>query len=269
MKHIYKLTWLVFVAALFFVSCDDDGVPAREESYVPDSAVSQAYFPSDNDAKFFASPDQSSTTVTIRRIETNSAVSIDLKTFDEEGVFTVPSKVDFPAGEAEVSIEVTFSNLKPFVDYAVEITLDEKATNPYLDNKDGGTSNFILTVQQSDWADHSQGTFVSSFFGFTEKRTLQYSEILKKYRIKDTWAEGYHYIFAWEGAEITPDGEQDSEGRYIMATGASHSTYGAISARTDAAASSYTAATKTFYFDIKWRVAAGTFGVYPEEFVLD
>lgn len=265
MKNIILKSLLftgVFVFAL--TSCNED-YPERTPSPEVSPDNIGAYFPKTNDAVVEVAQDVNKVTVTVSRKDSVKAASVALKEVDKDNVFTVPEKVEFAAGKKNATIEVSFTGLEPFVQYQVGITLADDAIDPYVQNPNG-TTNFLLNITQADWKNYATGTFTSWFFEQSWDQNLQYSETLKKYRLPDLYATGYSYEFKWDGgATIQPVGTLTS-GLYVQPSGYVHAKYGMVQTNTSATASSYDAATKTFTFNIKWTVTAGSFGVGDETF---
>ena len=267
MKNTYRLTWLLSLFVILFSSCNEDDIPVREESYIPGSDAVQAYFPSDSKSDLAVSPTDNSVTIKLMRTNTEKAITVSLSSFDANNVFTIPSTAEFAAGEAEAEITIPFEGLTVFTAYTAEITIDEQFTDPYKNNIEGGTSNYLLTVTQSDWTDYANGTFTSEFFGDQWEQKLQYSEILEKYRFPNVYGDGYHYEFTWDGgATFTPSGTQDNDGLYVQESGYVHASYGMVSTRTDAAGSLYNQDSQLFNFIMNFTVSAGSFGVNTESY---
>lgn len=268
MKNIIiKSLMFAGVCALTLSGCTED-YPDRTPSPVPTADCIGAYFPNTDEGTIEVPQSVNSVTLTITRAKTTSAASVALKKVDKYGVFTVPATVEFAAGKADATIEVSFKDLTPFVQYPVAITMDDAAINPYVVNNNG-TTNFLLNITQADWKDYATGTYTSAFFGQSWDQTLQYSKTLNEYRLPDLFASGVNYLFSWDGgATIVPGGTLASTGLYVQSSGYVDSQYGLVQTNTSASASGYDSATKTFTFNIKWTVTAGSFGVTDETYVL-
>jgi hypothetical protein len=271
MKNISKALLMSLGAfALLFPSCSED-YPERTPSPVPSENCIQVYFPKTDGSVLEVEPTTSSVEVTISRVTSTAAATIPLTKIDKAGVFTIPESVSFAAGESSTKFTVSFANLDVFVRYQLEIKVGDEFINPYVENT-LGTTNFLLFITQSDWADYASGTFKSGFFEDSWTQTLQYSKILESYRFPDLWATGYNYVFKWDGGkEITPGGTINSSGLYVQASGYVHSKYGMIMTQTDPdpAYTNYNADTKTFDFNMKWTVDAGSFGWTDELFTIE
>lgn len=263
---------ILFIGAGLFIfllnACTED-MPERSPSYVPASDVMEVYFPGDAKSQFEVEPTVSSIEVTVVRENTSGAASVGLTVKDYEGVFTVPGSVEFDAGEAETTIPISFEGLETFVSYKMELILEEEYTHPYDSAMNGGTTNFLVYVTQSDWVDYAIGTYNSTFLETEWEQVLQYSEILDAYRFPDLWAAGVHWEFKWDGGEaIIPGGTENSDGYFVVETGYNHPNYGMVSAATDPSTdyTYYSEADDMFKFDRLWTVSAGSFGWYAEYF---
>jgi hypothetical protein len=268
MKKIFlKSLMFAGVSAFLLTACTED-LPERTPSYVPAADCMEVYFPNSNKAVTEVEQTVNSVEVTLSRVKTTSAASISLKEVDKSDVFTIPATVDFAAGQKDATITISFTGLEAFIQYSLGIQLDETYTNPYVENADG-TTNFLLQLTQADWKDYANGSFNSWFFEAAWDQKLQYSETLGMYRFPDVWVVGYAYAFSWDGgASIVPGGTKASTGLYVQPSGYVHPTYGMIQTNTDASNSGYDSATKTFKFNIKWTVPAGSFGAGDETYTI-
>lgn len=265
-NKIRNIFFFAGLATVIFSACTED-YPEREPSYVPASDCMNVYFPTSNEGVVEVEQTVNEVVVTLSREKTDKAATIALKNIDKNGVFEVPETVSFTAGQKDAEITVKFENLVPFVQYSVLFSLEESYTNPYKENETG-TTNFQLNVTQADWKDYAEGSFTSWFFEDTWPQNMQYSETLKMYRLKGLWVSGYNYMFKWDGGDkIQPAGSL-SGGLYVQPSGYVHPTYGMVSTNTSATDSKYDSATKTFTFNIKWTVSAGSFGVGDEVYVV-
>lgn len=165
-----------------------------------------------------------------------------------------------------------------YADYVVEkgTKLDLKAasdTDVYVKDLHGlyditvvavrGNTKTQQTIQFAglDYKPYGQGTWTSSFFGGSWKVDVEYSTVGNRYRIKSLYKDGYGFSFSPNGSNVTvyPSG--------AIETGYVHSSYGMVS-MTDQG-STYDASTKTFTFNFKFTVPAGSFGTAPETLTLD
>jgi hypothetical protein len=262
MKNMRKILMSAFGIALLLTACSED-YPERTESYKPASDVMSVYFPSSEGGTVEITPTATTYEVKVSRMDSTKAAVIPLKkSYDISGLFTIPSSVTFAAGQKDATVQITFPDLVDFRLYPIGLELDETYTNPY-DSLVIGTSKLALTITQTDWTNYAVGEFTSEFFDGSWSQTLQYSKILKRYKLTDLYATGYGFQFSWDGSAAvdfvgeTATGYIDSDYGMIYATGDS-----------DPKKSFYVADSKSFTFNIEFTVSAGSFGAYNEVFVI-
>ena len=104
MNKIFKYFMMVVVAiaGLPFASCSDD-----DDNYTVGEASDGAYLYSDFSTKTFLPDDNQTFTINVGRTNTTGEQSFELKCNNEK--FTVPSTVNFKAGESVVAVPVTFN----------------------------------------------------------------------------------------------------------------------------------------------------------------
>lgn len=165
-----------------------------------------------------------------------------------------------------------------YADYVVEkgTKIDVKASSDadvYVKDLHGLYDITVVAVkgntktQQSfqfaglDYKPYGQGTWTSVMFGSSWKVDVEYSTVGNRYRIKSLYKDGYGFSFTPNGSNVTvyPNG--------AIETGYIHATYGMVSI-TDQG-STYNAASKTFTFNFKFTVSAGSFGTKVETLTLD
>lgn len=126
-----------------------------------------------------------------------------------------------------------------------------------------GNSKDMKTVEFAglDYKDYGTGVWTSAFFGSSWRVNVEYSEVGNRYRINDLYVDGYGFSFSPDGSNVTvyPNG-------YIE-TGYVHPNYGMIYFSDQG--STYDENTKTFVFNFKFIVSAGSFGTLSEVLVLD
>ena len=104
MNKIFKYFMMVVVAiaGLSFASCSDD-----DDNYTVGEASDGAYLYSDFSTKTFLPDDNQTFTINVGRTNTTGEQSFELKCDNDK--FTVPSTVNFKAGESVVAVPVTFN----------------------------------------------------------------------------------------------------------------------------------------------------------------
>ena len=154
MKAIKKLLYFLAVAGttMFASSCTDD------LEYTPAGQPSgqQVYFAVDLAETINLEVNSSSVTIPVSRVVTDEAASFSIFATEESGLFTIPSTVDFAAGEstANLVITYTYSALTQDQTYSCTLTIgDTKNTSPY-----GMTSYEFSLIAPSPWTSLGEGT---------------------------------------------------------------------------------------------------------------
>ena len=248
---------LISAVALFaLVSC------AQEEPFKPGDPTNKngnnIYFSANNAASLVLGLADNTFTVTIERENASNAVSVPLNSYSYSTVFTVPTSVDFAAGETSKDITVGFNGAEPFVNYVLNISIPEEYTYQYKDQN--VYPAYSVTVLQEDFKVIHTGTYYDDFWWEEAwEQPLEYSELSDTYRLSDLWTPGYGFKFKWDGKS-----EKVEVLGGKMSTGIVHSTYGLISATPQDCF--YDADDNAIYFPFQWTVSAGSFGVYYNVF---
>lgn len=258
MNKIFKLA-LCSVLALNFAACTEevDYTPG-EQSNVADT---QVYFLASNPAAPVMAKEDTQFTVLVGRADNSTAQSFPLiVTNPNEDIFTVPTTIDFAAGESEKELVIQAnSNMELFQEYYLKLEIPEEFVNPYKESENHPI--IVMNVLKEDYVPYATGTYTAGFFGNQSwEQLMEYSPILDKYRFPDLWATGYDVEFAWDGTNIKCSTSAVQSG-YV------HPTYGMCSATAEATL--YRPETKAFLFQYKWTVSAGSFGSYVDQFVLE
>lgn len=245
------------VALLVLVSC------AQDDPYTPGDRTNNkgnnVYFSEDNAGAIVLGLADNSFTVTIEREDATNAISVPLNAYTESNVFTVPSSVDFAAGEKSKDITVQFGGADPFVNYLLYITIPEEYTYQYKEQSVVPT--YFVRVLQEDFKVIHHGKYYDDFWWEEAwDQDLEYSELKDTYRLSDLWTAGAGFEFTWN----KETGKVVVNGGNKLSTGIVHSTYGLISAQDQG--SFYDADDDAIYFPFKWTVSAGSFGTYYNVF---
>lgn len=198
-------------------------------------------------------------TLTVTRDDETNALEVPVVVVEnQENGFVIPNSVSFAAGSKTADLVVSIADGAPKgIELALEIKIDDASSNPYRTEY----ATYYGKIVISDWADYSAGTYYSWWYEESFAQALQYSPAKEQYRFRNLMSEGVHFVFTWDGEnEITPVPK-------TIETGMVHSTYGMVSATTNAA--SYDAGTKTFTFTRKWTVSAGSFGEGDDTYTMD
>ena len=154
MKAIKKLLYFLAVAGttMFASSCTDD------LEYTPAGQPSgqQVYFAVDLAETINLEENSSSVTIPVSRVVTDEAASFSIFATEESGLFTIPSTVDFAAGESTANLVITYTYSALTQDQAYSCTLtigDTENTSPY-----GMTSYEFSLIAPSPWTSLGEGT---------------------------------------------------------------------------------------------------------------
>jgi hypothetical protein len=265
-----KKNILYIVLAVFFIgltACEEEIV--REESPLANANTNNVYFDASNPKSLVLGIDATEFTVLVSREKTDAAVTVNLSHENTygEGMFTVPSTIEFAAGAATATLTIGVGDIELMTSYHIAIEVEFDQTNPYVQQTN--YPRIELNVLKEDFAPYAEGTYSSEFFEASWPQVLEYSPATETYRFSDLWTTGYPMLFAWDGAnDIEIKGTPNSTyGTIVVVTGYVHATYGMVSAHYSGN-ETYDDATKTFTFPITWRVSAGSFGVYPDTYVI-
>lgn len=270
MKTI-KLFMITCIVALGFAACsDDDDVTVGARTNADSVNVVVVTGPN-----VVLPSTATSFDITLQRNKDNGAISVPLSfNTGAAGIFTGPAKVDFASGELEKTITVNVSeSIKMFQDYFLEVVVDENYTKQYaVSTGMSGASRALLTIVKEDYKVAKKGMYHSEWLKGEEPAELEYSEILDAYRFNKQTSGAFTYVFTL--GEAGEDGTQPItyDDSFITSGSATSedwadSTYGIMTMKGSTAERSYyDPATKTYWFDIKFTVAAGSFGNYYDKF---
>ena len=263
MKYIFAMLLALAVSTSFQACGDDDYEYTAAE--VPDNA--QVYFPSTNSSSIELTTDESSFGVTVMRIKTDEALTVEITATCESSNYTIPSSVTFGEGEDTATLTICYdADAMEYDDY-VEITLtiaDESLTTPY------GLSEYTFTVGiPSPWVEIATGDYTYSLFfdGVDEDLTLYQNEVdPTRYKIEH-WGYDVDFTFTYDeetGEVVVDDQEIGYEyGSYGMVYVDERADYFGT---TEAGTSYYE--NGTFYFCVVYYVSAGYFDYGYETFTI-
>lgn len=268
MKSI-KYMCLAFVA-LFAASCSDDntfepGAPAVKGG-------EKVYFSDENENSIVVALTDTEIPVVLVREDGAKEAVVPVKfTTGAEGVFTAPASVKFEAGKTEATYVVTMTDkMEAFKSYSFQLTVDEAYTNPYAYDEESLFPRFDMTVLKEDYAPYAYGVYYSDFWGEEWEEVLEYSPMLDTYRIPGWWTGAQGFTFTWN-----KETNKLKMGATKFPTGMPYGDYGEVSGDTSDAKSNFVFIPKggdngedIFWFDFKWTVSAGSFGIYPEIFTV-
>ena len=231
------------------------------------------YFSAYNSNKTVLASDATEFEVSILRDDVETALTLPLKSAcPYEGLFTVPETVEFAAGVDSVSFKVQVSDkIEMFKDYQLTLTIPEEFTHAYIPSETTGP-RYIANVIKEDYAPYATGQYYDLFWSEAlSPNVLQYSPLKDEYRLANVWGTGVSLTFTWDRAEKVKLGADK------YATGLVHPSYGAITANVVGATYSHfeagqlfeNIACDAFYFNFEWTVSAGSFGEYPNLFIVE
>ena len=154
MKAIKKLLYFLAVAGttMFASSCTDD----LEYNPAGQPSGQQVYFAVDLAETINLEVNSSSVTIPVSRVVTKEAASFSIFATEESGLFTIPSTVNFAAGESTANLVITYTYSALTQDQAYSCTLtigDTENTSPY-----GMTSYEFSLIAPSPWTSLGEGT---------------------------------------------------------------------------------------------------------------
>lgn len=227
-----------------------------------------------NSSSVVVGADETGFEVAVLRSDATNALSVPLKgSCGYEGMFEYPETIEFAAGVDSVGITIKISDkFEMFKTYPLVLSVPQEYTHAYAVQDEVPTLS--LNVLQEDYLPYAEGIFVDYFWsGEMWDAVLEYSAIQDKYRLSNAWGPvgdgGADLVFAWDKdatVELTA-------GSY--STGIYHSSYGYITAVYENSSYGVIPADylgeelEGFTFNFKWTVSAGSFGSYPEFFIIE
>lgn len=253
------------VAFFMFSACSDDDV-SRDPSPLVDANSNNVSFTTDGNVVIGV--DATEFTVNVTREKTESALTVNIKSYDynEAGTFEIPTSVTFAAGEAEASFNVkVLKQLTIFESYKLVLEVDASQANPYVEQSSYPRTEMYII--REDYVPYAEGTYSSDFFGASWDQTLEYSPSTEVYRFKALWGySGYDVTFTLDGSTVSMYGGTSSGNYTVFVTGYEDSDYGMISAYYSGC--TYDDGSQTFTFPIRWVVSAGSYGTYNEYYTI-
>lgn len=172
---MFTLTW---------TACDD------EIKYTPAGAVegAQVYFPTSVSSTINLSSTENSYQIPVMRVVTDAAMSVAVTATGGEGLYTVPSTVEFAQGEANAYLTLTYDpdvvGFDSFTDMTITLGSD---TTPY------GISTYEFSIGiPAPWVSLGNAKFSDTFlFDNTYDVELQQNELEpNRYRLVDPYSAG-------------------------------------------------------------------------------
>ena len=127
-KYIASLT-MALALVVGITSCKTDDVPYDAPQPVGDDNMG-VYFPSTNESMVMrADADERVIDVVVARTRTTEAAQVPISVINKTDNITCPATANFAAGEAETTIQLTYSDL--LTTPKCELLIDERYGNPY------------------------------------------------------------------------------------------------------------------------------------------
>lgn len=197
MKLKRFLSYMAFglVVALPFTACDDDDDNWQAGAPVDANSIG-AYFAAENVNSIVTTPEEFTTKTSfdlvVRREVTTNAASVAIEVVNNPGKMTVPSTVEFAAGEAEATITIDYSAIPQKEKCELSLRLDEKMTNPYKEQD--GLPTFSGSVLVSEWVKIGDQVEFTNSWG-TIKQDIYHLDGINLFRIDNFFGTGIDFQF--------------------------------------------------------------------------
>lgn len=253
----FKVLSLALATAALLTACTKE-----THTYEPGKPAGKydVYFATSNPATQILGLTQDKMPIYLERTDASGELTVPVEIWtSEEGLLACPASVKFESGETEAVLYIDVKDFDPFVNHQANIKIPEEYTSPYKDEKHYPQCGFVF--YKEDYKVIETGSYYD-YFWYEEywDQPLEYSELLKQYRLMDLWSEGAGFTFTWDGAsKVTLQ-------KAAIVTGIVHSSYGAITATPVSA--SYNEKGGYLQFNFNWTVSAGSFGTYPNYYFL-
>jgi hypothetical protein len=197
-SYIYSA---VAILGLSLTSCGNDFEYQQGEQV--DENCMTVYFTDSNDAitmmteeEFAENP---TLTVEVSRLKTDQAASIPVIVDSKDDVFTIPSTIEFAAGEATAQLIVSMSEIDAAQTHSFSIHIPSEYVNPYLELN--GSDKYIGSVLIAKWVKAIQNirnTMTNSSDEYVQADTysdLYWLQGLNRYRITNFLGSGVDLTF--------------------------------------------------------------------------
>lgn len=205
-------------AALFAglaVGCSDN-----EWEKGPQANGAQVYFDASLTETIEIALDQSSVTIPIKRLNTTEALTVNIASLDESGLFNIPTSATFSAGSDVANLVVTydFATLVPDQTYPVSLTIDTpESLTPY-----GYSSITTGITYPAPWTSLGKAMYTEDimtvYFGIEnieyEVEVQESDETEGLYRIKNLYSTDPGSLF--NTYNFAPDGSPTFTGDYYI-----------------------------------------------------
>jgi hypothetical protein len=193
---------------LSLASCGDDYEYQAAEKPADDCMA--VYFTTNNESLTLLTSDEfnadPSINVEVARVKTDKAASVPVIVKDDDGVFEIPSTVEFAAGDTTAYLKISFPNLPSAQTCTFSIAIADEYVNPYLQLD--GSDQFIASVLVAKWVPAIQGItnkILDSDSNYTQSDTesdLYWLEGLNRFRMTNFLGSGVDLTFELSNASF-------------------------------------------------------------------
>lgn len=137
MKKNVKYALFAFLTIFGLISCDESDY---EYSAPKAETGAQVYFPVSNPSSVELKSLNGNFAVTITRVDSTQALTVNLESEVESQNFTIPQSVSFAAGQATTELNIEYKDLQYDVTDTIKIKVDESISSSY------GASEYVFVV---------------------------------------------------------------------------------------------------------------------------
>ncbi len=199
-RMIFNISMLL-AATLGFTACDDKA----DSDYVPGAQTPancmQVYFDASNASDFITSPGEEAIDITVSRVNATEAAEVPIICKSAAEGLTIPSSVQFAAGEKQATLTIGLGTLEANKEYAFSLAIGEDYADHYsiLD----GTTTYSGYILEASWNTYVSNVTMTWTVGENEQTWTKEIERLgttNRYRIKNFVDSGLDMIFTVGGA---------------------------------------------------------------------
>ena len=170
----------------------------------------EAYFLSSNASEYILGLDVTSITLKVGRMQSDFAASVPVIVDYSDDVFSIPSTVEFAAGEDTAELTIEFPGIPSSVEKNFIIRLADEYVNPYAIHD--GSDVFSGTVLVSKWIKIAED---AEFWLYEKLDCVTYSDVywlegLNRFRFTNFLESGYDLSFSIVGDDKDFDPEDIS-----------------------------------------------------------
>ena len=255
MKTINKL----FGALTFSCLMVGMGACTDECDYTPAGAVdanaSEVSFASEGgEFREFTPTDDKTLTITLQRTDASAEQTVGLIVSQNDGgIFQIPASATFAAGASTTTVEVTFPEAEPGVEYTYAIRLD---VDPYRQDL---ITLYSGTVQVVQWDLIGTGTLTCSLLGGTASCNIYRASHAAWYKAEAPIEQGMDIVF-----KVQDNNSVVVEDQAIF----TDANYGTVYVNNEAEGGVYDPETNVIQAALYYYCSAGYFGTFVETLTL-